>query len=202
MRYIITLLFTVVLIASSAIVQSVSASDKAIKNEIQTILEQRDQEIKEVLGERGKEYTDEQREKLKRLINDIVDYPSMARQALDEKYEELSAEEQKRFTDLFAEVIRQQSMEQLDIYRAEVRYDKIELDGEDEAMVHTTSILDNRRIAVVYRMTRPDDEWVIADISVDGVWTAESYKRSFTNILRRHGFDRLMESLERRADRA
>lgn len=202
MRYIITLLFTVVLIASSAIVQSVSASDQAIKNEIQTILEQRDQEIKEVLGERDKEYTDEQREKLKGLINDIVDYPSMARQALDEKFDELSAEEQERFTDLFAEVIRQQSMEQLDIYRAEVRYDEIDLDGEDKAMVHTTSILDNRRIAVVYRMTRPHDEWVIADISVDGVWTAESYKRSFTNILRRHGFDRLMESLERRADRA
>ncbi len=201
MRLIIITLLTYLTFSFLAFIPSVNAGSQDVENEIRTILEERDLEIKDVLGERGTEYTDEQREKLKGLINDIVDYPSMARFALDEKYDELSEDQRKRFTELFAEVIRQQSMEQLDIYRAEVHYDNIEVDG-NEAMVYTTSELDNRRIPVKYRMTKTDGEWVIADISVDEVWTAESYRRSFTNILRRHGFDRLMESLERRVERA
>ena len=172
-----------------------------VKSEIRSILEERDREIKDVIGPKGTEHSEEEREKLKGMINDIVDYPSMARQALDQKYEELSSEEQEKFTELFAEVIRKQSMEQLDVYRAEVSYDEIIVEGDSDAMVHTTSVLDNRRIPVKYKMTKQDGEWVIADISVDNVWTAESYRRSFSRILSRHGFDRLMESLEQRAQR-
>lgn len=200
MRYFIAFLFSGIFLVGLTAADQALAADQDVKNEIQTILEERDREIKDVLGPKGQEYTDEQRDKLKGLINDIVDYPSMARQALDEKYDELNPEEQERFIELFAEVIRQQSMEQLEIYRAEITYEEIVVNN-GEALVHTISVLDNRRIPVKYKMTRKNGEWVIADISVDNVWTAESYQRSFSNILRRHGFDRLMESLERRAER-
>ena len=196
MRYLIFLLALLLMITGISI--SSSYADEA---EIRALLEERDQEIKEILGPEDRDYSEEERERLKNIINDIVDYPSMARQALDEKYEELSSEEQERFTELFSEVIRKQSMDQLDIYRAEVVYEEIEVDENSEAMVHTTSIHDGRRIPVKYKMTYRDGEWVIADISVDEVWTAESYQRSFSRILRRHGFDRLMESLEQRAAR-
>lgn len=166
---------------------------------IKKILDDRDQMIKELLGPKGTSYTDEQREKLKSIINDMVDYPAMAQVALDDHYDKISAEEREEFNTLFANVIRQHSLGQLDIYRAEVVYNEIEVDG-NTAHVNTTAILDNVRTPVRYRMHKKDGEWLIADMSVDNLWTAESYRRSFQNIIRRRGFDALLDSLRRRAE--
>ncbi len=166
---------------------------------IRNILDERDQQIKELLGPRGQSYTEEQREHLKAIINDIVDYPAMARVALADHYDNITEEQRAEFVDLFARVIRQHSLGQLDIYRAEVSYEDIEV-SDNEAHVVTIAVLDNVRTPVQYRMHKVDGSWLIADMSVDNVWTAESYRRSFQNIIRRRGFDALLDSLRRRVE--
>ncbi|MDI6400564.1 ABC transporter substrate-binding protein [Balneolaceae bacterium ANBcel3] len=168
------------------------------EQEVRSILEERDRQIKDLLGDRNSDYTEEQREKLRGIVNDMMDYKSMGKYALDATYQELTREEQEEFIDLFSKIIRDQSLQQLDIYRAEVIYDQITVD-ENRAKVTTTAILDNNRVPVLYRMEQMDGEWVIIDMSVDNAWTAESYRRSFQNIIRRRGFDALMENLRRRA---
>jgi len=171
------------------------------EQEIRTLLEERDNQIKEMLGPEGAEYTDEQREQLRSIVNDMMDYREMARFALAEKFDELSSDEQQEFVDLFSRIIRDQSLQQLDIYRAEVVYEDITVDG-DHAEVTTTAIYKDRRIPVLYRMLHRDGEWVITDMSIDKAWTAESYRRSFQNIIRRRGYDALIDNLRRRADQA
>lgn len=168
------------------------------EQEVRTVLEQRDEQIKELLGPEGTEYTEEQRERIRSIVNDMMDYREMGRYALAEKFDELDTEQQDEFVDLFSTIIRDQSLRRLEIYRAEVIYDDIEVD-DDRALVTTTAILDNRRIPVLYRMNKSDREWMITDMSVDNAWTAESYRRSFQNIIRRRGFDALIENLRRRA---
>ncbi|MBP3192376.1 ABC transporter substrate-binding protein [Natronogracilivirga saccharolytica] len=178
---------------------TLSSDDR--KMEIRNILEERDDQIKDLLGPEGTDYTDEQREKLRSIVNDMMDYREMARFALADKFDELESEEQEEFTELFSKIIRDQSLRQLDIYRAEVVYDDIEVDN-SSAKVTTTAILDDSRIPVLYRMKMKEGEWVITDMSVDNAWTAESYRRSFQNILRRRGYDALIENLRRRAEQA
>ena len=170
------------------------------EEEIINLLDQRDQQIKELLGPRGTTYTEEQRQELTEIINDIIDYRVMARTALQETYDTISKEERDRFVDLFSTIIRQQSLSQLDIYRAEVVYNDIAV-TEDSAMVETTANLDNVRTPVFYEMERRGEDWVITDMAIDNVWTAESYRRSFQNQIRRRGFDGLMAGLEKRAER-
>ncbi|MEX2403067.1 MAG: ABC transporter substrate-binding protein [Balneolales bacterium] len=170
------------------------------EQEIINLLDERDQQIKELIGPEGSTYTEEQRQELTIIINDIVDYSAMAQTALEETYDTISTEQREKFVNLFSTIIRQQSINQLDIYRAEVTYGDIEVTG-DSAMVETTAILDNVRTPVLYEMERRDGEWVITDMAVDNVWTAESYRRSFQNQIRRRGFDALMTSLETRAER-
>ena len=176
-------------------------ADTAKEQEIRTILEERDNQIKELLGPEGTEYTDEQREQLRSIVNDMMDYREMAKYALADKFDELSREEQDEFVDLFSRIIRDQSLQQLDIYRAEVIYEDITVDG-DHAKVTTTAIHNENRIPVLYRMLHRDGDWVITDMSIDNAWTAESYRRSFQNIIRRRGYDALIDNLRRRADRA
>lgn len=169
--------------------------------EIRNLLEERDEEIKELLGPQGTDYTQEQRDRLKNIVNDIINYRAMAEFALGNTYHEISDEEREEFVSLFSTIIRDNSLNRLDIYRAEVTYNNIEVTN-GEAIVETTAQLDNVRTSVDYKLEIIDGEWMIVDMTIDDVSTAQSYNRQYQNIIRRHGFEALLNSLRNRAARA
>jgi phospholipid transport system substrate-binding protein len=174
---------------------------QSAENEIREMLKDRDREIKELIGPSGSQYTQEQRDQLKDIINDVIDFRAMARQSLGSTYDEISSEEREEFVSLFATIIRDNSLNRLDIYRAEVSYNSIDVNG-NQAHVRTTAQLDNVRTSVDYDMERRDGDWFITDMSIDEVSTADSYNRQFQNIIRQRGFDALLQSLQRRAARS
>ena len=53
---------------------------------------------------------------------------------------------------------------------------------------------------VVYLLGLKDDQWRVRDIVLDDVSTADGYARSFQTVVRKRGFDALMESLTRKLD--
>lgn len=196
-RFIITtvLLLGVTLITNLAVAQQDSSM-------VRQLLEERDQEIKELVGPKGTEYTQERREKLKDIINGIIDYEEMAKFALQQTYDTLTTEQREEFVDLFATIIRDQSLNKLDIYRAEVRYESIKVNN-DTAVVNTMVTLEDVRTPVIYDMIYEEDnsQWVVTDMVIDDVSTAGSYRRQFQNIIRKKGYDSLIETLRKRASR-
>ena len=171
------------------------------EQEIKTLLEERDQQVKTLLGPKGSEYSDEQRAEIKDIINGIIDFESMAKYALEDTYDTLSTETQTEFVDLFATIVRDQSLNKLDIYRAEVTYNSITVDG-NEAVVKTFAELDDIRTPVDYTLLKEEGKWVITDLILDEVSTAESYNRQFQRIITRRGFDSLLSTLRKRAARS
>ncbi|MGF1670989.1 MAG: phospholipid-binding protein MlaC [Balneolaceae bacterium] len=171
------------------------------QDEIKTLLESRDQEIKEILGPEGDDYTQEQRNRLKDIINGIIDFESMASYALGETFNEISEDERVEFVSLFSTIIRDNSLNRLDIYRADVSYEEINITN-GKAKVRTIAQLENVRTPVFYDLRLEDGEWVITDMIIDDVSTAESYNRQFQSIIRKRGYEALKSSLERRAARA
>ncbi len=165
---------------------------------IRQLMERRDRQIKTLLGPSGSTYTESQREQLKEIINGIMDYDAMARIALQESYNTATPAQRTEFVKLFSQVIRDQSLAKLDVYRAQVVYDNITTDGR-KAKVETTAIFNNVRTPVWYNLEKRGTGWVITDMAVDNVSTAESYRRSFQSVIRRRGFDGLLENLRRRA---
>lgn len=194
MKTIITFLFSTVLFLNVGIAQNGA-------DQIQQMLNERDAEIKELLGPKGNDYTQEQRDRLKNIINDVIDFNSMSETALGDTYTEISEDEREEFVSLFSTIIRDNSLNRLDIYRAEVTYNDITV-NDGTAEVKTTAQMDNVRTSVDYDMELQDGEWQITDMSIDDVSTAESYRRQFQSIIRKRGFDALLESLRRRAARA
>ena len=170
-------------------------------DEIRQMLESRDAEIKEILGPEGKEYTQEQRDRLKDIINGVIDFEAMASYALGSTYDELSEEEKDGFVSLFSTIIRDNSLNKLDIYRADVSYENIDI-SDGNARVETIAQLEDVRTPVFYDMEKENSEWVITDMIIDDVSTAESYNRQFQSIIRKRGYDSLKQSLEKRAARA
>lgn len=187
---------------SLSIIQPSEAFSQNEESEIKQLLEERDDELKELVGPKGTEYTQEQRNKLKDIINGIVDYQTMAQYALQETYDTLSVEERTEFVGLFSTIIRDQSLNNLDIYRAEVRYENIEVNN-DSAVVNTIAQLERVRTPVTYKMQfeEEEQEWRVSDIIIDEVSTAGSYRRQFQNILNRKGYEGLLETLRKRVDK-
>lgn len=170
------------------------------EREIRSILEDRDRQIKELVGPEGTEYDDDRLRELQGIINDMIDFRAMATHALSATFDEIDSAEREEFVNLFTVIVRDQSMNNLDIYRADVSYDRIDVEN-DSAHVHTIVTLENVRTAVDYTMQKRNGEWVITDMIIDEVSTADSYRRQFQNIIRQRGFDALLESLRRRAER-
>lgn len=189
-----TFLIIVLLFVPSLLAQSEAG-------EIQSMLEERDQEIKELLGSEGTDYTQDQRDRLKDIINDVINYRSMAQHALGDTYDEISEEDREEFVSLFSTIIRDNSLNRLDIYRAEVTYNNIAV-NQDTAFVETTAQLEDVRTSVDYNLELFDNTWMITDMTIDQVSTADSYNRQFQSIIRQRGFDALIESLRRRAARS
>jgi phospholipid transport system substrate-binding protein len=179
-----------------------TANAQKSESGIKDLLQQRDQQIKTILGPEGTEYTQDQRQELKDVINGVIDYGAMAKFALKDTYGEISSDQQTEFVDLFSTIIRDHSLNQLDIYRADVSYRDISLDG-NSATVETRATRKDIRKDVVYELEYEDanSEWVVTDFIIDDVSTADSYQRQFQNIIRKKGFDSLMETLRNRASR-
>jgi len=171
--------------------------------EIEQLLRQRDREIKAILGPSGHP-TAQQRERLRTVVNEAIDFEAMARTALGPFWNDLSAQQRSRFVDRFGAVVRQQSLADLDLYRARVSYDGVTVSGAT-ATARTVATQGGTRARVDYALHRTGGQWKVTDIVIDGTGTAEGYARSFQRVLRRdgaqQGYDRLMQSLERRLER-
>lgn len=167
---------------------------------VKELLDGRDRQIKELLGAKGTDYNQQQRDELKDIINGIIDYSAMAQQALQETYDTLSKDQREEFIDLFSTIVRDQSLNKLDIYRAEVKYEQIQVE-DSSATVKTIARLEKVRTPVTYEMKYEDDnsQWVVTDMIIDDVSTAGSYERQFQNIIRKKGYDSLLETLKKRA---
>ncbi len=191
---VMALALTAFMLPSAA--QAQTNAEKA--QQIRTMLDQRDKEIKSLLqGQKTLPAAD--REKLKSMINSVIDFRAMARTALGPHWNELSASQQKEFVDVFSEIVRSQSLANLDVYRATVRYDAIDVNG-NEARVSTSATFKDVPTRVDYVMSFRDGKWLVDDVILDEVSTAEGYARSFQPVVKRRGFDSLMTSLRKKLE--
>jgi phospholipid transport system substrate-binding protein len=170
---------------------------------IRTMLQQRDAQIKSIV--RGKpNLSDAERDRLRAVVNDVIDFEAMGRQALGAQWNDLTAAQRRDFVETFAGVVRAQSLADLDLYRADVRIGEITVQGQTATARTTASVQRQGKTVsaeVDYTLRKAGDRWLVTDFAIDEVSTAQGYQRSFQRILRQRGFDGLMTSLRNRLER-
>ena len=162
------------------------------------MLESRDRDIKAMLGTSG-DISDAQREELRVVINGVIDFRAMGKAALGTHWDDLNPAQRDEFVAVFGDIVRHQSLSDLDVYRSSVTYDDIRVEG-DVAHVLTTTTYKDIPTPVEYELIRSGDTWVARDIILDEVSTVGGYSRSFQAVIRKRGFDSLMQSLNKRLD--
>lgn len=183
---------TLVLLLASAL----PAAAQRTPADVRTVLEARDRQVKTVLGTRTT-FTPAQREQLKTLINGSIDFEAMGQQALGTSWATLTPVQRTEFVRVFSEIVRNQSLADLGVYRAVVRYGDVTVNGAT-ALARTTTQFRGANARVDYELVWKGTGWRIADLSIDNVSTADGYARSFGQVIRRRGFPALMQALNRR----
>jgi phospholipid transport system substrate-binding protein len=192
-----------ILVALAFSVAAAPATAQREEQAIRTMLQQRDRQIKEIVRGRNA-LTEADREKLRTVVNDVMDFEAMGRTALGDQWGQLNAQQRRDFVSVFAGVVRTQSLADLDIYRADVTVRDVTVQG-NTATARTTATIQRQgkpvSAAVDYTLQKQGDRWLVTDFTLDNVSTAVGYQRSFQRILRQRGFDGLMTSLRSRLER-
>lgn len=198
-RAILYVAFMLILLGGIAAPAQAQSQDRQA---IRQLLEQRDRQIKQVLGDEDKKLTPAQRAKLKRLINGVIDFRAMAQTALGPHWDGLSSAKRDTFVSVFSEIVRAQSLSDVNVYRSDVTYDKIDVEG-DSAYVVTTTVYKDvpTKVEYVLGYDEEEDAWRAHDIILDDVSTAQGYARSFQTVVRKRGFGALMKSLRKKLDK-
>jgi phospholipid transport system substrate-binding protein len=175
---------------------SLTAAAQQPEANIRAMLEQRDRDLKKLLGPSG-DVPDAKKDQLRNLVNGLIDFDSMGEASLGNYWETITPTQRTEFVRVFSEIVREQSLADIDIYRAIVIYDAIVAD-KLTALVTTTTTYKDVPAKVEYVLLLKGTTWLAKDIVIDKVSTVEGYSRSFQSVIRKKGFDALMTSLNKR----
>lgn len=130
--------------------------------------------------------------KVQRYLN----MQSMSRRTLGTYWEGATEEQRQRFTDLFVRVLEGTYLNRIGDYSGgTVKYLKQRVKG-DKAIVDTVIVSDELEIPVQYKMIYRDDSWQVFDIVIEGVSLIRNYRSSYSEIIRRNGYEGLLALMD------
>ena len=159
------------------------------------IVKARNTAVEEILNDSGEEVSDETREKLKVVINSVIDFDELSKRSLGKYWEERSEQEKKDFTNVFSQLIKNSSVKKLEIYEADrMIYEEPEI-NDTKAKVTTVAHKKRKQVEIVYKMHKVTDEWRVYDIEIDGVSTARNYRDSFYKQIAKSSYQEMYDKL-------
>jgi phospholipid transport system substrate-binding protein len=142
----------------------------------------------------------EVRERLKNVINGLIDFQELAKRSLGRYWELRTTQEQTEFVDVFRELIRRSSVKKLGIHRADsITYPEFEVAG-DQASVTTVAFKGRSEIEIVYSMHRVRGRWMAYDMVIDGASTVRNYRDSFYREIAQTSYEAMYRKLVRRLE--
>ena len=141
------------------------------------------------------------REEVRELAHALFDGRRAARNALGAEWDRRSGAEREEFSRIFTAVLERAYV---DMVRARLPRNRppavhvvaADITGHRTATVRTrVQAKDSSDVRIDYLMTRPDEDWLVHDIVIDGVSLVENYGAQFARVLRTSSYTELVERL-------
>lgn len=162
------------------------------------VIRARNQAVTRILDASGDEPNEQTRERLKEVINSVMDFEELSRRSLGKYWDERTAAEKTDFVGVFEQLIRNSSVKKLSIYRADsMTYDEPAIKG-DNATVRTIAYKDRKSVEIVYEMHKVGGEWKAYDLVIDGASTVRTYRDSFYRQLAKSAYAEMYDKLVRK----
>ena len=180
----------------------IAAAMPAFAGEPTDVVKARTQDVAGVLV---KPDSAKREKELDQALKKSVDFRELAARSLKGYWEKQPADQQQIFLDLLQRMLEANYTAKLSGKRLDKDY-KIEYVKERErgelAVVKTMVAFDGDRRPVDYKLLkRPGDkEWTVFDIVIDDISLEETYRESYTEIIRAEGWDSLIKRMKDKAE--
>ncbi|MBW2058199.1 MAG: ABC transporter substrate-binding protein [Deltaproteobacteria bacterium] len=149
----------------------------------------------------GPSKADERKKLLSKIADERFDWEEMARRALARHWAGRTEEEKREFVSLFRQLLERTYLDKVDNYSGEkVIYEGESLDG-DFGVVRAKAVTNRgEEIPVEYRVRKKGKNWLVYDISIQGVSLVNNYRTQFNSIIVSSSYKNLIRRLKAKLD--
>ncbi len=146
---------------------------------------------------------DEERRKLiRRAADERFDWHEMARRTLARHWRKRTDQEREAFVPLFTDLLERTYMNRVKNYSGErVVYEGERVKGKYSLVSVTVFTSKEVEIPVEYRLQKKGEEWLIYDVSIEGVSLVNNYRTQFNSIILNSSYEGLVEKLKEKIAR-
>ncbi len=188
-------IISLLLLSCSLLFVAIASADSA-----QSYLQGKQRQLTELIQKPQSAANDK---KLEKTFDTLLDYRAFAKDSLGKKWDEQTAEEQKEFEGLLTTLVRRSYTKNL---RDTLDY-RITFQGEHPAKVgalvqtiakHKT---DKRKetVRIDYLVHKVSGSWRVYDIITEGESLVRNYKNQFRRVMKKKGFEGLLEKMRKKA---
>jgi len=139
----------------------------------------------------------EKRLLLRKIADERFDWEEMARRCLAIHWAQRTPEERKEFVSLFADLLERSYMGKIEGYKDEkIVFEKQKIEG-DYAVVESIIVTERDvEVPINYRLRKKDSDWLIYDVSIEGVSLVNNYRTQFNNIITSSSYQELVKRMK------
>ena len=141
----------------------------------------------------------QRQDKLRQIVAQTFDFTEMSKSALGYHWKQITADQQKEFTDAFIAFIEDSYLSKINDYRGQqVAFLAARNDGPQYAQVNTDIIQPSGKdtIHVNYLLLQENASWKIYDVTVDAISIIANYRNQFNRVMNNKGYDVLITDLK------
>lgn len=136
------------------------------------------------------------RAEVRKIANGIFDFQETAKRALGRHWAQRTPQEQKEFTQLFADLLEKSYLGKIELYHGEkVAWNGDTVNGDDATVRTKILTKQGTEIPVDYRMQQKDGRWLVYDVNIEGVSLVANYRTQFNKIIQTESYGSLVEKL-------
>jgi phospholipid transport system substrate-binding protein len=146
---------------------------------------------------RSADKRDERRQQLAKVISARFDFDEMARRSLGAEWRRLTPGQRQEFVELFAELLRDTYVANIESYKGEKVIYARETQEEQYAVVQT--ILrspEGTEYTLDYRLHLIDKEWKVYDVVIENVSIVNNYRSQFARVINKSSYEGLIRALK------
>jgi len=150
----------------------------------------------------GPEKAAERKRLVRETVSEQFNRKEMSRRTLARHWRKRTEEEKKEFVDLYGKLLEQTYLDRVEGYSGEkVFYEGEKVDGKYGVVKVKILTEQGTEIAVEYRLKKTGDDWLVYDVSIEGVSLVNNYRNQFNSIIVRSSYKDFIKKLKAKVEK-
>lgn len=143
--------------------------------------------------------TPERQARVRAAVIDLFDFAEIGRRALGRHWRPLTDAEREEFVALFRALLDRTYLPQIKLYQGErIQFVGESVDGDFSAVHARVATRRGQEAAVLFRLNRRAERWLIYDVSVEGISLVGNYRAQFDQIIQRASYQGLVTRIKQK----